>query len=165
MEYVFNAMNAHADSDIIKGFKRAKNNAERENFMMNLVKPYLRISDDNELRKKYKPIYMSGEKVNTKEDYYFDKFYITKNNKIVGIKDVKDNDIHHPAFIMMFDVNGANMPNIWGKDIFGINIFIDGKISPLGAGIDIEKLKQDCSKLGTGVFCSYYYRIGGDFNE
>jgi hypothetical protein len=26
-------------------------------------------------------------------------------------------------------------------------------------------LKKDCSTEGTGVSCSYYYRIGGEFNE
>ena len=165
MEYVFNAMNAHADSDIIKGFNRAKNNLERENFMMNLVKPYLRISEGSELKTKYVPFYMNGTRVSPEQEYYFDNLYVTKNNIIVGIKDVKDNDIYHPAFIMMFDVNGTKSPNTWGKDIFGINIYIDGKIASLGVDKDLNTLKQDCSREGSGIFCSYYYRIGGDFNE
>lgn len=44
-------MNAQADADIIKSFKHAKSNEEREQLMMNLVKPYLRISGQDELTK------------------------------------------------------------------------------------------------------------------
>ena len=165
MEYVFNAMNAHADADIAKGFKNAKDDRAREQMMMNLVKPYLRITPNSDLNKRYKPLYMNNQKVKKGDEYYFDNLYISTNNKIVGIKDVKDSDIYHPAFRMMFDVNGLKAPNTWGKDIFGINIFVDGKITPIGAGHDIETLQKDCSDLGSGVFCSYYYRIGGDFKE
>lgn len=165
MEYTFSAMNAQADSDIVKSFKRAKSNAARENLMMNLVKPYLRITEFDELDKKYSSFYLNGAKVKQGDDFYFSNLYLSKNNKIIGIKDIKDDDIYHPAFIMMFDMNGLNGPNTWGKDVFGINIFVDGKITPVGAGWDIEDLKKDCSPAGTGVACSYYYRIGGEFSE
>ena len=165
MEYVFSAMNAQADSDIVKGLKNAETNDEREVYMMNLVKPYLRVSIQNEPSKPYDMYYMNSLKVLPDEDFYFDNLYKVSGNHIIGIKDVKDEDIYHPAFIMMFDVNGTKGPNTWGKDIFGINIFIDGKISPLGAGLQADSLKGDCSKDGSGVFCSHYYRIGGDFNE
>ena len=130
MEYVFNAMNAHAETNIIKSLKKAKDDTAREQIMMTLVKPYL-----------------------------------TKNNKIIGIKDIKDEDVYHPVFLMMFDMNGLKGPNMWGKDVFGLNIFIDGNITPLGSGWDIDDLKADCSTSGTGVACSHYYRIGGNFNE
>lgn len=165
MGYVFNAMNAHAESDIIKGFNKAKTNEEREVYMMNLVRPYLRINIQNDPVKNYDMYYMNSLKVLPDEDFYFDNLYKASGNHIIGIKDVKDEDMYHPAFIMMFDVNGAKGPNTWGKDIFGMNIFIDGNISPLGAGLSTDILRNDCSKEGSGVFCSYYYRIGGDFNE
>lgn len=165
MEYIFTAMNAQVDSDIVKSFKRAKTNQERENLMMNLVKPYLRITEQDELIKKYSPSYMNGMQVHPNDEVYFEKLYLAKNGKLIGIKDIKDDDIFHPAFIMMFDMNGLKGPNIWGKDIFAINIFIDGKITPIGAGWDLNDLKEDCSKAGSGVSCSHYYRIGGDFSE
>ena len=165
MEYVFNAMNAQADAEIVKSFKRAKNNHEREALMIRLVKPYLRISENDELTKKYTQYYMHGDKVKPGDDYYFDKVYLAENSTIVGIKDIIDDDVYHPGFIMMFDVNGVKGPNTWGRDVYGINIFIDGKITPLGAGWYIDDLKRDCSEGGSGVSCSYYYRIGGEFNE
>ena len=165
MEYIFSAMNAQADSEIVKSFKHTKSNRSRENLMMNLVKPYLRITEFDELDKKYSSYYLNGEKVKQGDEFYFSNLYLSKNNKIIGIKDIKDDDIYHPAFIMMFDMNGLNGPNTWGKDVFGINIFVDGKINPIGAGWDIEDLKKDCSTTGTGVSCSHYYRIGGEFSE
>lgn len=166
MEYVFSAMNAHSDSDILKGLKKAKDNAQREQLMMTLVKPYLRISESNVLQKKsYQPKYMNGKVVDKNDRYYFDKLYLSKNNKIVGLKDIKDEDVFHPVFLMFFDMNGLKGPNTWGKDIFGLNIFIDGNISPLGSGWNIKDLKSDCSPNGTGVGCSHYYRIGGEINE
>ena len=165
VEYIFSAMSAQADADIIKSFKRAKTNHAREELMKNLVKPYLRISEDDAIKKRYTPHYMNGDKVQKDDDFYIEKFYLAKNGKIMGIRDIKDDDIFHPAFIMAFDMNGLKGPNVWGKDIFGVNIFADGKTTPIGAGWDIDELKKDCSETGTGVSCSYYYRIGGEFNE
>lgn len=165
VDYMFTAMSAHADVDIIKSFKRAKTNEDRETLMIRLVKPYLRLQDDEKVEKKYTAHYLNGTKVHKKDQYYFDKLYVNKAGMVVGIKDIKDEDIYHPGFIMMFDMNGLKGPNTWGKDIYGINIFADGKITPLGTGLPIEKLQKDCSPAGTGISCSYYYRIGGEFNE
>ena len=165
IEYIFSAMLAQENSEIIKSFKRAKSNEARERLMQNLVKPYLRISEDDAITKKYSPHYMNGNAISKNDKFYIEKFYLTRNDKLIGIKDIKNNDIFHPAFIMVFDVNGLKAPNTWGKDIFGVNIFVDGRVAPLGAGWDINELKRDCSETGTGVSCSYYYRIGGEFNE
>ena len=90
MDYIFTAMNAQADADIIKSFKHAKSNEEREQLMMNLVKPYLRISEQDELTKKYNQYYLNGSKVKASDEFYFDNLYLTSKNKIVGIKDIKD---------------------------------------------------------------------------
>ncbi len=164
MEYIFNAMNAQVDADIVKSFKNANSNQEREEIMIRLVKPYLRITEQDEV-KKYSAHYMNGTKVQKKDEYYFENLYLTKSGTVIGIKDIKDEDIYHPAFMMMFDMNGSKGPNTWGKDIYGINIFIDGKITPIGAGWDIMNVKKDCTESGSGVSCSHYYRIGGEFNE
>ena len=68
-------------------------------------------------------------------------------------------------FIMMFDINGLMPPNRWGKDIYGIKIFDGGKIKPFGEELSMDELRKDCSESGTGVSCSYYYKIGGGFDE
>ena len=165
MEYVFNAMAAQADAEIIKSFKKAKNNHEREAIMIKLVKPYLRISEDDEITRKYDLYYMNGVKLKPEDEYYFDNVYLSEKSTIIGIKDIVDDDIYHPGFLMMFDMNGIKGPNTWGRDVYGINIFTDGKITPIGSGWDIDDLKKDCSPVGSGVSCSYYYRIGGEFSE
>ena len=66
--------------------------------------------------------------------------------------------------MMMFDINGILPPNIWGKDIYGVDIKKDS-IKPFGADLSMERLQQDCSATGSGVGCSYYYNIGGGFND
>jgi hypothetical protein len=158
-------MKAQEDAEIIKSFKRAKTPQDREQILINLVKPYLRITEQDELTKRYNPLYMNGDKVNKNDTYYFESLYLSQNNIVVGVKDLENKTSYQPGFIMMFDVNGLKAPNKWGKDIYGINIFIDGKITPIGSDWDLEKLKQDCSLKGSGVSCSYYYRIGGEFKE
>ncbi len=165
VDYMFTAMTAQANENIVKGFHRAKTNEAREQLMITLVKPYLRIQEEDALKTTYNQYYMNGNKVKPTDPFYFDRLYNSSNGQIIGIKDIKDDDIYHPGFIMLFDMNGLKGPNTWGKDIYGINIFVDGKITPIGAGWNIDNVKQDCSETGTGVSCSYYYRIGGEFNE
>ena len=165
VEYMFTAMVAQADDNIVRNLHRAQTNDEREQLMIKLVNPYLRINEGDEVSSRYKPRYLNGNLVHHNDDYYFEKMYISKNSIVVGLKDIQNKDIFHPGFLMMFDVNGTKAPNTWGKDIYGINIFIDGKISPLGYGWDIALVKEDCSKKGRGISCSHYYRIGGEFSD
>lgn len=165
IDYMFTAMTAQADIDIVKSLHRAKTNKEREHIMIQLVKPYLRIHEEDLLTKRYNQHYLNGNRVDKNDKFYFDKLYIMNGGLITGVKDIKDEDIFHPGFIMMFDMNGIIGPNTWGKDIYGINIFSDGKITPIGTGWDLDNMKLDCSDKGTGVSCSHYYRIGGEFNE
>src|SRR5574344_553922 len=116
VDYMFTAMVAQADSNIVKSLHKAKTNSKREKLMVQLVKPYLRINENNQLSKDYKPVYMNGKRVMPKDNYYFENLYLTHSNTIIGIKDIKN-------------------------------------------------IKKDCSAKGTGVSCSHYYRIGGEFNE
>ena len=51
IDYLFTAMVAQADDDIVKSFHHAKTNEEREQLMIKLVKPYLRIHEEDELKK------------------------------------------------------------------------------------------------------------------
>ena len=165
IDYTFTAMSAQADANIVKSLHKAQTNQEREKLMIQLIKPYLRIREQDKITKRYVQHYMNGNKVNRKDLFYFEKLYQAQNGTIIGIKDIKDDDIFHPGFIMLFDMNGISGPNTWGKDIYGINIFSDGKITPIGTGWDLDDMKEDCSEKGSGVSCSRYYRIGGEFNE
>lgn len=165
VEYMFSVINAHITDDILKSMNKAKTPQEREAILLALVKPYLRINTENYPSKHYKPRYMNGAKVYKGQSYYFDDFYFAENNSIVGIKDIKSENSTDALFIMMFDINGIMPPNRWGRDIFGVNIYDGGKIEPFGFDMEMNELKKDCSDSGTGVSCSYYYKIGGGFDE
>jgi hypothetical protein len=57
---------------------------------------------------------------------------------------------------IIFDVNGKSKPNVWGKDVFGMNIYGD-KVLPFGSELDKMSVELDCSRQGTGKACSSYY--------
>jgi len=161
VDYMFSVMNMHISDEIIKSFDESKTSEDKERIMLALIKPYLRIDMEKRPPKRYKPRYINNTKVFKGQNYYFDEFYFADNNCIVGIKDLNNNE--GPLFMMMFDINGVLPPNRWGKDVFGINIYEGGKIQAFGSHLDIDMLRKDCSPEGTGISCSYYYKIGGGF--
>lgn len=165
IEYMFTAMSAQADSEIVKELKDETDNDKREILMIKLIQPYLRLEEIENKRLWYNPRYMNGKSVTNKDYYYFDTFYKSPNGLIVGVKDIIDEGIDVPAFMMLVDVNGRKRPNVWGRDIYGVNIFKDGKIKALGYDKELDELRKDCSETGSGVTCSHFYRIGGEFNE
>lgn|SRR5574344_528534 len=155
LEYTFSVITAQRDD------KFNKTNYDEEKFK-EIVRPYLRIK--SELKMPYKQYFMTQKEVLLKTKYHFDKFFITSYNEILGLKWINGKcQGKEVCAIMTFDVNGLTQPNVWGKDIFGINIYPD-KIEPLGKNQTPEELKLDCSKQGSGVYCSYYYLIGGRFD-
>lgn len=165
VEYMFSVINAHISDDMLKSMTKAKTADEREKVLLTIVKPYLRIDIDANPVRHYRPRYMNGTKVYKGQTYFFDDFYFAENNTIVGLKDIKTESENDILFIMMFDMNGILPPNRWGKDIFGVNIYDGGKIEPFGFDKSMQELKKDCSSNGIGVYCSYYYKIGGGFEE
>ena len=166
LDYIFTAMSAQADADIIRGLKNAQTSDVREYYMMMIAKSYLDVADAGRITKNYHPLYMNGNRVAENDVYFFENYYIhPETDIIIGIKDLENKDARSPGFIMLVDLNGIKKPNMWGKDIYGINIFLDGKITPLGYDWSVDTMKKDCSEGGTGVSCSHYYRIGGNFSE
>ncbi len=165
VEYMFSVMNAHVTDDMLKSLKNAQTTKEKEKILLMIIKPYLRINTEKSPIKHYKPKFRNGTRISKDNKYYFEDFYYAENNSIVGIKNIHTITEKDPLFIMMFDINGILPPNRWGKDIFGINIYASGQIQPFGYDLDMQTLKDDCSKKGSGVGCSYYYTIGGDFDD
>lgn len=165
VNYMFSVLNTHANEDIIKSLKNASTNEEKSKLMILLMQPYLRISPNNVPVKRYRPKYMNNSRIAKDQTYYFDDFYFAENNTIIGIKDLEQTKDSDPMFMLMFDLNGLLPPNRWGKDIFGVNIYSQGHIEPFGKQFEIADLKNDCSEGGLGINCSYYYIIGGGFDE
>lgn len=162
VEYMFSVIKAHITDDMLKSMNKAETPQERESILLMLVKPYLRINTEARPRH-YKPRYINGSKVYKGQTYYFDDFYFAENKTIVGIKDIKTETQDDAMFLMLFDINGILPPNRWGKDIYGVSIFDEGRIEPFGFNMDMKELKKDCFE--TGISCSYYYKIGGGFEE
>ena len=165
IEYMFSVINAHISDDMIKSFNKADTPDEREKLLLTIVKPYLRINTANYPIRHYRPRYINGNRIYKGQRYFFDDFYFAENNTIVGIKDIKSDKADDVFFLMMFDINGILPPNRWGKDIYGVNIYDGGKIEPFGFDKSMDEFKKDCSEAGTGINCSYYYKIGGGFDD
>lgn len=162
VDYMFSVIKAQKDDEINRKFLKTQNNQDREQIILETIKPYLRISSEVEA-KNYIQYYMNGMPVGIGDRYHFDNFYYENGNDIIGLKWlVKTCKPNVVCGIIAFDLNGLEEPNTWGYDIFGINVLKD-KIEPIGKGIDETILKDDCTKHGTGLYCSNYYLIGGNF--
>ena len=94
--------------------------------------------------------------------YRFEEFKTTYSNATIAFR-LYDEPQNNVLGIIMYDVNGKNKPNTWGKDVFGLNVYKD-KFEPIGKNESISSQKQDCSRNGTGLYCSNYYLIGGSFD-
>ncbi len=118
---------------------------------------------DNEIKTdipSYKITFMNGTYPSS--TYRFKDFKTTYSNATLAIK-LFETPLNNLYGILMYDVNGKMGPNVWGKDVFGLNIYKD-KFEPFGKTESISNQKQDCSKNGTGLSCSNYYLIGGNFD-
>ncbi len=161
--YAKDVISKHEQEDILKSFKRTKTKNEREDLILELIKPYYRLNE-SKFPKTYKTRFMNKMEVPKDSLYYFKDIYYADNNIIVGLKDISEDKSTEPMFLMMFDMNGKMPPNTWGKDIFGAQIYED-KVEAFGQNLTLQELQDDCSRIGTGVNCSYYYQIGGDFAD
>lgn len=161
LSYMKDVMDKHEQENMLASLKRSTDKAEREKIITMIIKPYFRLTE-NKYLKHYQPKYMNGTKIKKEDSYHFNDFYRGSKNIIVGIKDIDNESDDDAMFMMMFDINGILPPNVWGKDIFGAKVFND-RVEPFGKGLSLDKLRNDCSKTGTGLGCSYYYTIGGNF--
>jgi len=167
MNYVQDAILKQEQSEILTSLKKAKTANDREDLIITIMKPYIRLKDAK-VPRRYKVKYMDKTSVKKDDYYYITDYYYTDNNMIVGIKDIpetnENNENNDTIFIMTFDINGLLPPNTWGRDIFGVKVHTN-KVEPFGQTLTIEKQYYDCSKNGTGTGCSNFYLIGGDFSD
>lgn len=165
VDYMFTVIKANMDIETQKTFAKAKNEADKDALAVQLIKPYLRIDTTKTVPRHYRQKYMDKTRVLKGQEYAFSELYFAENNIIVGIKLLQPETEKNPSYMMMFDLNGILPPNTWGKDIFGVNIYHDMTVKPFGDGMSMDALSADCSSKGTGVMCSYYYKIGGAFDD
>ena len=164
VSYMFNVIKAQANEEILKGYTQATTPEKREQILLQLIKPYMRLKHIDKIPWRYKQRFKDGTKVSKGNMFYFNELYYS-GRQIVGLKDIANNSENDAWFMMMFDINGILPPNRWGKDIYGLYIYDEGKVVPFGYSSSMDMLQEDCSKDGTGIECSYYYIIGGGFND
>ena len=140
-------------------FYSIKNQNTSEDSLGLAFEKYLASEIKNEI-KSYRIIFMNGTFPN--KAFRFANYKETLSNAVIAYKffDMPHEDI---LGIIMYDVNGKKKPNVWGKDVFGLNVYKD-KFEPFGKSETIDFQKEDCSKSGTGLSCSNYYLIGGSFD-
>ena len=117
-------------------------------------------NDINSSAETYKITYMNG--TFPSDTYRFNDFKTTGSGATLAYKlfdESKDGIIGK----LMYDVNGKTGPNVWGKDVYGMNIYAD-RFEPFCKSDSIAVQKQDCSPNGTGLCCSNYSLIGGSFD-
>lgn len=105
----------------------------------------------------YKITFLNGTFPNS--TYRFNDFKLTQTNSVVSYK-LYETPQDGVLGLLLYDVNGSVGPNIWGKDVFGLNIYSD-RFEPFCKNDAISVQKQQCSKNGTGLCCSNYYLQGG----
>lgn len=138
----------------------------RNNLDLKLLPDYLNIDktrQNDPILNKYSYSFLNGKPVLTNSRYYVDKFYFLEDNSIVGLKIADSCRLGETCGIIIFDVNGETGPNKFGKDVFGVNVYID-RVEAFGTNLSRNLLASDCSKASSGVFCSFYYLLGGNLN-
>lgn len=124
------------------------------------------IDSNNPMVKKYRYKMLNGhfyENINISK---FDKIYIDADEKLMGIEyNINGQRClkEKPCATVWVDLNGQIKPNIVGNDIFIYEIYKDS-VAPYGKDISFRTLKKDCSRGGTGMFCSRFYLLGGDMH-
>ena len=172
LKYSFELTNLHEGS-IIPDLNQTDKIITEET-VLNRVLPYLgekKIVNSNPYKHGYS--YMNGTPVKKCSQYYFKKFIKYKKDILLSVKSnyqIKDKDIPiflkslqeiQTNYILFVDINGRQKPNRIGQDIFFINIY-SNEIKPLGWNFP-KQLRANCSPIGSGVFCSEYYILGGQF--
>lgn len=105
----------------------------------------------------YRITYLNG--AYPQNTYRFTEFYKTNKNAVVSYK-LYDTPQDGIIGILMYDINGQVGPNVWGKDIFGYNIYED-RFEPFCKSEPVSVQEKECSKSGNGLCCSNWYLIGG----
>ena len=147
-------------SDFVNVFYSIANHQEEENAPFGEAINTILKNEIKTDTKPYKIVFKNGTYPSS--TYRFQEFKTTYSGATLAVKlfETPQDEIHG---LLMYDVNGQVGPNTWGKDIFGLNIYSD-KFEPFCKNDSLSVQKQDCSKNGTGLCCSNYYLIGGNFD-
>ena len=63
---------------------------------------------------------------------------------------------------IIIDINGGELPNKWGRDVFMLERIEDGGgVRPHGYGMSDNEINEDCSKSSRGYYCAEKIRRAG----
>ena len=147
----------NVQSDFANIFYSINTQKEDENFDFNKAFTSVMSGEIKGNVQPYKITFLNGQFPNS--TYRFNDFKLTQTNSVVSYK-LYDTPQNGVLGLLMYDVNGSVGPNVWGKDVFGLNIYSD-RFEPFCKNDTIVAQKQDCTKDGNGLCCSNYYLIGG----
>lgn len=163
LQYMASVIVAQKNGEITRKFNKAQDSIGKQQIILEAIKPYLRIT--SKLNEPYSQNYLNKVLLDNAGTYFVKDFYLTNTGEVIGLKVINPNckEKEEVCAIITIDLNGIKPPNTWGYDIYGVNV-LGNNLEPIGKGIDQEILKENCSKYGSGVYCSYYYLIGGKFD-
>lgn len=163
LEYAFDAM-ISCEKNLPKVFFEDKNLSPDAFFdiytnFLNVDKQKTQKTDFS----KYHQYFLNGKIIKRISKYNADKYVVLQNGMIIAFKKFdRISDEHSPLGILMVDVNGKSRRDFIGRDVFAVLMYTD-RIEPVGKNSSRQEMKEDCSPVGSGLKCSAYYLVGGNF--
>ena len=112
---------------------------------------------------RYKHRFFNGKIISRSSKYRANRFLKLKNGMVLSFSEIDRNgDKTSPVGFLFVDLDGKCSRNFIGKDVFVVKMYPD-RIEPYGYGLSIQDMKEDCSPVGSGLYCAAYYLIGGAF--
>lgn len=112
---------------------------------------------------KYHQYFLNGKIIKRISKYNADKYLVLQNGMIVAFKKFdKLPSESSPIGVLLVDIDGKSRRDFIGRDVFAVLMYTD-RIEPLGLKSSRQEMKEDCSPVGSGLKCSAYYLVGGNF--
>lgn len=112
---------------------------------------------------KYHQYFLNGKIIKRISKYNADKYIVLKNGMIIAFKrSERYSGTTSPLGILFVDVDGKSDRDFIGRDVFAVSMYAN-RLEPVGINSSRQEMKEDCSPVGSGLKCSAYYLVGGNF--
>lgn len=164
LTYAFNAM-LSSEKNISEVYN--KDFSLNPDTLFDNMTNYLNIDETatkNFTHSKHYQYFLNGKTIRKTSKYKADKFVVLDNKMIIAFKksDAERKSKNEYLGMIFVDVNGATKRNFIGRDIFVVAMY-PNRLEPIGLHSTRQEMKEDCSPVGSGLKCSAYYLVGGDF--
>ena len=89
-------------------------------------------------------------------------FYTADGLLYIILIGAKSDGVFYENNQIMIDINGGELPNKYGKDVFFLERIEDGLgVRPYGYGMTDTEINENCSKKGKGQYCAEKIRRAG----